>query len=365
MTLDRPSLPLLLRYIAREYLRVFWLSLGALVLIYIASEAFAKIGKFAQSDVAALVAYFSLKIPRALYETLPLAALMASVLAMTTLSRQHEIIAMRACGVGLFRIAWPIVLVSLGLAAAAFAANWSWIPAATARAHAVKATRIERQPTTASLQPTQIWTRLEHRTFLSVQMADPSRQSLYGVRLYRLGDDFSLVESIDAPRAHYRGNAWTAPTGIRRLFQADGSLHSERFVDLPLDISKPPDEFLQLEIKEEYLAYPRLREYVKDLTRAGIDPGRYAVDFAARASVPFITVVMALLGIPFGVGDIRRGGWGVAVGLSLVLGLSYWLVYSLAISLGRGGVVPAWVAAWAANGIFLTIGVALLVQKRH
>lgn len=360
-------MPLLLRYIAREYLRVFWLSLGALVLIYVASEVFAKIGKFAQSDgeVAALVAYFALKIPRALYEMLPLAALMASVLTMTTLSRQHEIVALRACGVGLFKIAWPIVLVSLGLAAMAFTANWSWIPGALARAQAVKSTRIEGQPAPASLQPARIWTRLEHRTFLNIQMADPPKQSLYGVRLYRLGDDFSVVESFDASEAHYLEGRWSAPSGIHRLFRADGSVHIERFVDRPLDIPKTPDDFLQLEIKEEYLAYPRLREYVKDLTRSGIDPGRYAVDFAARASVPFVTVVMALLGIPFGLNDTRRGGWGVAVGLSLVLGLSYWIIYSLAISLGRGGVLPAWVAAWVANGIFLTIGVALLVQKRH
>jgi lipopolysaccharide export LptBFGC system permease protein LptF len=35
------------------------------------------------------------------------------------------------------------------------------------------------------------------------------------------------------------------------------------------------------------------------------------------------------------------------------------------VSLGRGGVLPAWVAAWVANGIFLTIGAALLLQKRH
>jgi lipopolysaccharide export system permease protein len=359
--------PLLFTYIAREYLRALWLSLGALVLIYVASEVFVKIGKFAKYDaeVAALIAYFALKIPRALYEMLPLAALMASVLAMTTLSRQHEIIALRACGIGLWRIAWPIVLVSLGLGAAAFAANWSWIPEATARAQTVKTVRIEGKPTTASPQLARIWTRLEHRAFLNIQMADPPKRSLYGVRLYRLGEDFSLVESIDAPAAHYDNGAWTAPTSVHRLFRADGTVHIERISNRDLDISKTPDEFLQLEIKEEYLVYPRLREYVEDLTRAGIAPGRYAVDFAARASVPFVIVVMALLGIPFGLNDTRRGGWGVAVGLSLVLGLSYWIIYSLAISLGRGGVLPAWVAAWVANGIFLTIGVALLVQKRH
>jgi len=359
--------PLLTKYIAREYLRVFWLSLGALVLIYVVSEVFAKIGKFARydADVAALLAYFALKIPRALYEMAPLAALMASVLAMTTLSRQHEITALRACGVGLFRIAWPVVLVSLGLGAAAFAANWSWIPAATARAQEVRTTRIEGRPATATLQRARVWLRLEHRTFLNVRMTDPESKTLYGVRLYQVDDRFAPAEEIDAPEVRYQGGGWIAPTGIHRLFRADGTIDVERFADRPLDFLKTPDDFLQLEIKEEHLQYPQLLEYVNGLANSGIDPGRYAVDLAARASVPFVIVVMALLGIPFGLGEARRGGWGMAVGMSLVLGLAYWIIHSLAVSLGRGGVLPAWVAAWAANGIFLTIGAALLIQKRH
>jgi lipopolysaccharide export system permease protein len=359
--------PLLTKYIAREYLRVFWLSLGALLLIYVVSEVFAKIGKFARydADVAALFAYFALKIPRALYEMAPLAALMASVLAMTTLSRQHEITALRACGVGLFRIAWPIVLVSLGLGAAAFAANWSWIPATTARAQDVKTVRIEGRPAPAALQRARVWMRLEHRAFLNVRMVDPESKSLYGVRFYQVGDHFALMEEIDAPEVRYQGGGWMAPSGIHRLFRADGTIDVERFTDRPIDFLKTPEDFLQLEIKEEHLEYPQLREYVNGLVSSGIDPGRYAVDLATRASVPFVIVVMALLGIPFGLGDTRRGGWGMAVGMSLVLGLAYWIVHSLAVSLGRGGVLPTWLAAWAANGIFLTIGATLLLQKRH
>jgi lipopolysaccharide export system permease protein len=360
-------MPVLFSYIAREFLRVFALSLAALVLIYIVSEVFVKIGKFAQYDagVAQLLAYFALRIPRAVYEMLPLAALMGAVLAMTTLSRQHEIIAMRACGISVFRIASPILLVSLAIGATAFAANWSVIPAAASRAQTVKSTQIEGRQTATTLQRARVWMRLEHRTFLNVHMADSVKQSLYGVRLYQVGDDFSLGTEIEAPEVRYQDGAWTAPGGIERRFHADGSMSVERFVNRSIDLLKTPDDFLQLELKEEYVDYPQLRGYVADLVRSGIDPGRYAVDLAARASVPFVTVVMALLGIPFGLGDGRRGGWGMAVGISLVLGLSYWIVHSLAISLGRGGVLPPELAAWAANGIFLGIGAALLLQKRQ
>jgi len=358
---------ILFRYISREYLRVLGLALGTFVLIYVVSEFFSKIGKFTQSDadLATILSYFGLKIPRASYETLPLATLMASLLTMNTFSRQSEITAMRACGIGLFRIAFPILVLSLGLSAAAFAANWSWIPSTMARANTVKRIDIEGQLPAALSPRTRIWMRLERRTFLNVQMADPQKRVLYGVRQYRLGDDFSLIETIEAPEVRYQDGAWTASSGIHRVFKPDGSVQFEPFRDRPIDLSKSPDEFVQVEIKEEYLAYPQLRDYVHDLVRSGIDPGRYSVDLAARTAVPFVCVVMALLGIPFGVRETRRGGWGIAAGISLALALSYWIVHSLAISLGRGGVLPAWIAAWTANGIFLALGVALLIQKRQ
>ncbi|MEO6667452.1 MAG: LPS export ABC transporter permease LptG, partial [Nitrospiria bacterium] len=349
---------IIFRYIAHEYLRIFWLALGSLVLIYVVGEVFVKIGKFApyQADAGALAAYFALRIPRAVYDVLPLAALMASLLAMTTLSRQHEITALRACGVGIGTIAAPVLVVSLTLAVAAFAANWSWIPEAGARAQAIKSQRIEGRTSESTLRRTRIWMRLEQRLFLNVRMADPARGTLYGVHVYQVGDDFSLTQTIDAPEVRYRGGSWTALNGIARVFRADGSMSIERFAEYPLDLVKTPEDFIRVEVKEEYLAYPQLRDYVEELRRTGIDPGRYAVDEAARTSVPFIVVVMALIGIPFGLGDSRRGGWGTAVGLSLLTGLAYWILHSLAISLGRGGSLPPWIAAWAANGIFLTIG---------
>jgi lipopolysaccharide export system permease protein len=360
-------MPILFRYLARHYLRLVGLTLGGLVLIYLVSDVFSKFGKFSehQPAAAALVAYFALRLPRAAYEVLPLAALTASVLATTVLSRQHEVTALRACGVGLWRIVAPIVATALLLGAVSFAANWSLIPTATAHAQLVKDVRIEGRPHPSMIQRDRLWVRLERRTFLNVRMTDPTKQALLGIRLYELGDEFNLKREIEAPRVNFEGGAWIALNGVERAFDSDGLFRVERFAERRLDLSALPADFSQFEIKEEYLNYPTLRSYVANLERSGIDPGRYAVDVASRVSVPFLTVVMALLGIPFGLVDTRRGGWGLAVGISLLLGLSYWMVFSLSISLGRGGLLPPHVAAWAANLLFLAVGTALLLQKRH
>jgi len=359
--------PILFRYLARHYLRLVGLTLGGLVLIYLVSDIFSKFGKFSQHGptAAAMVAYFALRLPRTAYEVLPLSALIASVLATTVLSRQQEITALRACGVGLWRIVSPIVVTALLLGTAAFAANWSLIPAATANAQLVKDVRIEGRPHPSTIQRDRLWTRLERRTFLNVRMADPGTRALLGVRLYKVGEGFHLEREIEAPRVNFVRGAWVALDGVERVFDHDGAFRVERFAERRLDLSALPEDFSRIEIKEEHLDYPTLRSYVATLEHSGINPGRYSVDLASRVSVPFLTVVMALLGIPFGLVDTRRGGWGLAVGISLLLGLAYWMVFSLSISLGRGGLLPPQVAAWAANLLFLAVGAALLLQKRH
>jgi lipopolysaccharide export system permease protein len=359
--------PILFRYIARQYLRVAGLTLAALVLIYLITEVFSKVGRTTghQPDAGALVAYLALKLPRAAYEVLPLAGLIAGVLTTSLLSRQHEVTAMRACGVGIWRIVTPIAAASIALAVAAFAANWSLIPAAVAHAQIVKNVRIEGRPSPSTLQRNRVWLRLERRTFLNVRMTDPAENSLYGVRLYEVGTGFKLDREINATRVTFADGAWTAFDGVERRFLDDGGMQVERFSERPLDLAKMPKDFGQIEVKEEFLSYPRLRAYVNDLEAAGINPGRYAVDAASRYAMPFITVVMSLIGIPFGLIEARRGGWGMAVGIGLFVALAYWMVFSLAISLGRGGALHPVVAAWLANGLFLAVAAALLIQKRH
>jgi lipopolysaccharide export LptBFGC system permease protein LptF len=61
---------------------------------------------------------------------------------------------------------------------------------------------------------------------------------------------------------------------------------------------------------------------------------------------------MTLLAIPFGVGTGRRGAL-YAVGLGIVLALSYWIVMSLFIALGKSGILTPMLAAWSPNVIVL------------
>ena len=72
--------------------------------------------------------------------------------------------------------------------------------------------------------------------------------------------------------------------------------------------------------------------------------------------------MLALVAIPIG-GRLRRHpSIAAIIGLGTAVGFAYWVLLGLATSLGQSGALPPLVAAWAANAIFLLLGVVLFLS---
>ncbi len=86
---------------------------------------------------------------------------------------------------------------------------------------------------------------------------------------------------------------------------------------------------------------------------------QYEIEIHKKYSIPVACVVFVLLGCPLAV-RTRRGGLGVAIGLSLGLFLVYWAFLIAGEDLADRGLVSPFVAMWAADITIGTIGLLLL-----
>ena len=85
-------------------------------------------------------------------------------------------------------------------------------------------------------------------------------------------------------------------------------------------------------------------------------------DFIA-VIIPFVTIIMTVLAVPFAVTTGRRGAmYGVGVGI--VLAITYWIAMSITGALGAGGVMPPALAAWAPNLVFGSAAAYLVLTVR-
>jgi lipopolysaccharide export LptBFGC system permease protein LptF len=132
-----------------------------------------------------------------------------------------------------------------------------------------------------------------------------------------------------------------------------------RTVDLP-----PPEDFSGMHNQAvDLMTYGDLRHYVASQASSGFDVADTRVELARRLAFPFVTLVMTVLGIPFGVSIGKRGAL-YGVGVALVLGAGYWLVDSFFVAIGQAGLLTPLFAAWAANLLFLALALYAIFTVR-
>ena len=174
------------RYIARLYVRVAGLSFLALLgLFYIATfiDRADKMFK-GQASTRMMLELLAYRTPQFVYYVIPLAALLSSLVTFGLLARTSELTVMKACGISLYRIAVPIVGLSLAWSVALFGLEQEILAAANRRAEVLDNT-IRGRPTT-DVQPAE--PTLDHRADGSIyhySYFDPQRNMLTWLSIYR------------------------------------------------------------------------------------------------------------------------------------------------------------------------------------
>jgi lipopolysaccharide export system permease protein len=117
---------------------------------------------------------------------------------------------------------------------------------------------------------------------------------------------------------------------------------------------KDPDEMSSLE----------LRDYINGLKARSVPPRvitRLNVALQNKLSMPFASLVFAVLGTPLGIRR-QRSSAAMGVGLSLLILFAYYVLWHSMSIVGENGQCPAVVAAWTANVAALLTGFALTIK---
>ena len=183
------------------------------------------------------------------------------------------------------------------------------------------------------------------------RLFDPERDELSGLTIYTpRTDSWRLATMTYADRAQYR-RGWQAASGWVHNYTVQPPVWTA-FKDRKLPDLEAPDYFETEQPVAEMMTVGQLRRYVQELSASGLNVVPQAVELHRKMAFPFVTFVMALLAVPFGVSMGRRGTL-YGIGIGIVLALSYWIVSSLFVAIGKGGLLAPVLAGWAPNIIVL------------
>ena len=351
---------ILANYISATYLRIFTLCIGAFVSIYLVLDFLERIKYLsrAHAEIKYIGLYFLCKIPGMVTQVVPLATLMATLLTLGGLSRTSEITAMRGCGISLTRISIPIIAIALATSLVTIFANEVLTPASYARMQYIEQVQIDKKSPNIFFRQQNIWYR-DESFILEAKLFDPVSKTLKGITLWQLGPGIQPVKRIEADQGVNNNHGWLFKNVVVRFISNGNAIRTDNLPALELPLALKVDDLKVLEKGTDNLGILALNSYCKKLRRGGYDPTRYLAQMHSRISLPFSSLIMAFLGIPFALRGGRSSGIALGIAISLAIGFSYFIINSTLLSFGQAGVISPIISAWAANSIFASLGVWL------
>jgi LPS export ABC transporter permease LptF/LPS export ABC transporter permease LptG len=372
-SLFKTNFPLLLdEYVMRDYATSFILSLGAFALLFIVFTFFELIGDIVHNRIALVTVgdYLLNLIPYIVSTVTPLCSLLAVLITFGSLNRSSELTAMKATGVSLYRIVAPIVVLAAILSAALFAFNESYLPGANRRQEALRA-EIKGKPAQTFLLP--------GRQFISgqsepagsparifyYQAFDADRDIFASLTVFEFDPQtFTLQRRIFAKSVRWDPNVnqWAFDNGWQRTFanQTVASYQPFTLASFP-EIHEQPAYFIKEEKQSQEMTYGELTGYIADLSQSGFDTVRLRVQLDRKLADPAITLVMALLAVPFALFMGKRGGIA-GIATAVAVAISYWIVADTFSGLGNINTLPPLLAAWSPDLLFTIAGSYLLLR---
>jgi LPS export ABC transporter permease LptG/LPS export ABC transporter permease LptF len=369
---ERGRFPLILdEYVLREFLATFAMVLVSFVLLLLVFTFFELLGDIIRNRTPLVTVgeYLINLTPSMVYNITPPAVLVAVLVTFGVLTRTNEFTAMKATGISLYRVIVPILLVSAMLAIALFLFDESYLPAANRRQEALRSV-IKGRPAQTFLRPDRKWIfgRQEPgkpgRIFY-YQFFDPEQERFANLTVFEFNpENFSLSRRIFAASAHWEPQLqqWVFETGWERRFDGEAvSSYSQFNVESFPEITEQPQYFTKQALQSQEMTFGELERYIRDLGQSGFDTKQLSVQLNLKLAYPLVTLVMAVLAIPFALSMGKRGSLtGIATAIGLAI--AFWVLKGMFEGLGNVNFLPTLLAAWSPDLLFGLAGAYLLLR---
>jgi len=344
------------RYILRESINKFILILLSLTGIYMIVDFFERIRMFLSNDATAVqvVSYFLYEIPMIVSLLLPVSVLLGTLITFSALSKNSEITALRANGVSLYRISFPVLLLAAGICLFSFLISEYVTPVTNQRAKHIQYVEVQKRGRKLMVfDQNEIWYRGRDGIY-HFRHFDPDTSTLKGITIHYLNPrDGNISRRVDAERADWNGKEWVFHDLLVTTFPLGDFPHLERISTLKADLPEKPEDFLVVHKDADEMGYGELKKYIGKIQSEGYDAARYRADLYGKAAFPFVSLILAVMGISFSLlRSERSGGISMAITAGVLIGFSYWIVFAVALSFGRSGAWPPLLSAWLANILF-------------
>ncbi len=352
--------------VARRAFLGFLGALAAVVVLFLAVEFAEGAGGFQGEGAArAMAAVFLYRGAAVAWQVAPAAMLLSASLTATGLRRTREYDAMRALGLGPWRVATPIQVVAAVVAVGMVAFDDGVAAGAAAKADAIKAARGMGVGSWSRWQERKTWFRgRDGRRIYELRGAGPGG-SFERVTILEVGPGFRLSRRIDAARmSPGEGSSWVLEGVEERSFDAEGAMHLDRAERRTYRFDEDPEAFAVRPGWPAQMERKVLAEQVAVRSRLGLATAEYALELQRKVAYPTAAVPASLLALALALRRARRGFVTASLVESVGVSLVFYGMQGLSWSLARSGQLQPVAAAWFPDVLLAAAGLWALRRFR-
>ena len=352
---------ILRRYVAREVifstLMVLLVIVGVSAFISVVAE-FAYIGRGEYTLLQALY-YVVLQLPTRLYQLFPMACLIGSLLGLSRLAVQNELVVIRAAGVSLFGIVAWVLQAALLLLFVATLIGEGLAPRLAHQSEENKATCLHKAHGVDAIQHT--WIKQGQRFIYVDDIV--SRQRVNHLAIFDT-DGVRLTAITQAARAVLQHDAvWQLQDVSETTISADTTqVLKKAKMPIYLDLSPAYLKNQQAEPSEDSL-FSLYRAYHYQ-AQHGLDASRLGLAFWQRVVQPLATLVMVLLAVPFVFGSLRSVTISHKLVVGVAVGLGFYLLNQFFGPISMVFRLPPFIAAGLPTVLF-GLACVILLRRIH
>ena len=314
-----------------------------------------------KASIGIVVRYVLALWPVRSLELFPIAALLATLLSIGTLSRRMEITAAMAGGIHPWRLVSPLVYAGIALSIFSWGVGEALTPWANREVKTLWNAEIRHITSTRQ-------SRFENVTvsgqgvFYAIGVLDVDKETMENA-VIDLVENGGPRRQWQAAQGLWTAGGWRLFNGSERTF-ADGNRLERQtpFKEKQTNLMDKPGELVPKDVEPEEMNLRELGQHIRRLKILGIETKKAEVERYMKTALPWANLIIVMLGIPFAFN--KRGGKVRAVAVALGVAFAYFGLMQVGRAVGLRPWCSPLAGAWFANAVFLLVGSRLLWRMR-
>jgi lipopolysaccharide export system permease protein len=352
-------------FLIKEYVKVFLICIVFIVGLSFIVRTLQKTHVLKTYTFVQIVVFRILDTPEIISREALLASCMfASVYTMGVLTKNREMVALRSCGVSVYKIISPLILVGIIISVGSLFFEDLLVVRAIQVRDRIGA-RFRGEELGSYLRDRKnIVVFGENNIIFKIDHYVSRTQTMNGVMVIQKNPQGGIRFRLDAERATWDGERWVFEDVVRRVFEDEGNIAKEQqFETLQTDIRDRPDHFGTERRKITDMTLRNGLNYVRTVRRMGLDYKKLLTEYHRKIANSMTLLIVIIIGLCLGSMPFKNA-LVISFGMTLITVLAFFFIIEIGETFGSTGKISPVIGGWLGNIVFSAVAFFLLRRVR-